>query len=206
MARAEDAGNVPLVGGDLAVDFVNTVAGDRRGLAVDHLRSYDDLVTWAVHADTIPVSWARTLRRAAAAHPALAARTLARAVALREAIHEVLLSIVERRATPPDALAVVSAEAADAAARLRLERSGRAFEYVWDATPDPAAVLHKVARSAGRLLTEGRLDRLKVCAGDDCGWLFVDTSKAGRRRWCDMADCGSRDKARRYYRRQRAEA
>ncbi|WP_344746998.1 CGNR zinc finger domain-containing protein [Streptosporangium vulgare] len=32
-----------------------------------------------------------------------------------------------------------------------------------------------------------------------CYWLFLDTSKNGRRRWCSMTTCGSRDKARRYY-------
>jgi predicted RNA-binding Zn ribbon-like protein len=33
--------------------------------------------------------------------------------------------------------------------------------------------------------------RLRRCAGDNCGWFFIDTSKGGRRRWCDMATCGN---------------
>jgi predicted RNA-binding Zn ribbon-like protein len=49
------------------------------------------------------------------------------------------------------------------------------------------------------LLTQGQLDRLGECPS--CGWLFLDTSKNRRRRWCSMATCGSRDKARRYYER-----
>jgi predicted RNA-binding Zn ribbon-like protein len=45
--------------------------------------------------------------------------------------------------------------------------------------------------------------RLKLCDGPNCSWLFLDTSKAGRRRWCDMADCGNAAKSRRHYARQR---
>jgi len=40
--------------------------------------------------------------------------------------------------------------------------------------------------------------RLRVCANDDCRWAFEDTSRAGRRRWCDMTSCGNVAKARRY--------
>jgi predicted RNA-binding Zn ribbon-like protein len=43
---------------------------------------------------------------------------------------------------------------------------------------------------------------VKECDGHDCGWLFLDTSKAGRRRWCSMDVCGNRAKAQRYRRRR----
>ncbi|MAZ90474.1 MAG: hypothetical protein CMH94_02945 [Oceanicaulis sp.] len=48
------------------------------------------------------------------------------------------------------------------------------------------------------LLAEDNAVRLKQCDGERCGWLFLDTSKAGRRRWCDMATCGNVSKARRH--------
>lgn len=44
--------------------------------------------------------------------------------------------------------------------------------------------------------------RVKACGG--CGWLFVDRTRNGSRRWCISAMCGSRDKARRYYHRKKA--
>ena len=44
----------------------------------------------------------------------------------------------------------------------------------------------------------GTTDRLRICANDDCRWVFEDTSRAGRRRWCDMTSCGNVAKARRY--------
>jgi predicted RNA-binding Zn ribbon-like protein len=68
--------------------------------------------------------------------------------------------------------------------------------------PEPRTVRQlgwEVAVSAIELLTQGPVDRLGECPS--CGWLFLDTSKNRRRRWCSMATCGSRDKARRYYER-----
>jgi len=61
-----------------------------------------------------------------------------------------------------------------------------------------ARILGRIARSAADLLTSGELDRVKVCDAHDCGWFFVDVSRNKSRRWCDMAGCGNRDKARRY--------
>ena len=49
-------------------------------------------------------------------------------------------------------------------------------------------------------------DRFRICANDGCRWVFEDTSRAGRRRWCDMSSCGNRDKVRRYRSKQRPQA
>jgi predicted RNA-binding Zn ribbon-like protein len=41
--------------------------------------------------------------------------------------------------------------------------------------------------------------RLRHCLNDQCGWLFMDDSKNGSRRWCSMRSCGNRAKAQRHY-------
>jgi len=49
---------------------------------------------------------------------------------------------------------------------------------------------------------------VRICeatATDGCGWLFLDETRNRSRRWCSMKDCGNRAKARRHYRRRRAE-
>jgi predicted RNA-binding Zn ribbon-like protein len=47
-------------------------------------------------------------------------------------------------------------------------------------------------------------DRLRICANEDCRWAFEDTSRSGRRRWCDMTTCGNVAKARRHRARHKA--
>jgi predicted RNA-binding Zn ribbon-like protein len=64
-------------------------------------------------------------------------------------------------------------------------------------------LLWRIARSAAELLTDDQLARVKLCAMPDCGWLFLDDSRAGNRRWCSMETCGNRHKARRHYRRHK---
>jgi hypothetical protein len=63
-----------------------------------------------------------------------------------------------------------------------------------------AALLQAIEASAAALLVDrGDAVRLKCCPSDDCGWLFVDETGNARRRWCSMASCGNRSKARRHY-------
>jgi predicted RNA-binding Zn ribbon-like protein len=65
--------------------------------------------------------------------------------------------------------------------------------------PSVDLVSFQVALWAVPLLAELPDPRLRICDGNDCSWLFLDSSKGGRRRWCDMATCGNVSKARRHY-------
>jgi len=78
------------------------------------------------------------------------------------------------------------------------------FSWSWDAG-DAALdrMLWPVALSAVGLLTSGDLSRIRQCGGDNCGWLFLDTSRNRSRQWCAMNDCGNLAKVRRFRQRQR---
>jgi predicted RNA-binding Zn ribbon-like protein len=79
----------------------------------------------------------------------------------------------------------------------------RMLRWVWELTEAPAtAIVGPVAWQAADLLAEGNLDRLKECPGDNCGWLFLDTSRNRSRTWCSMKTCGNAAKVKRF--RQRA--
>jgi predicted RNA-binding Zn ribbon-like protein len=56
-----------------------------------------------------------------------------------------------------------------------------------------------LADSAAEVVLTVNPERLKTCAGNHCGWMFVDESPNNRRRWCAMAICGNRAKAKRHY-------
>jgi predicted RNA-binding Zn ribbon-like protein len=63
-------------------------------------------------------------------------------------------------------------------------------------------LLGVVALEVVEFLTSGQIDRVRACANPRCGWMFVDTSRNRARRWCEMATCGNRAKARAHYARR----
>jgi predicted RNA-binding Zn ribbon-like protein len=90
------------------------------------------------------------------------------------------------------------------AARNRLASTPAGL--AWDWRLDPSRLDHPlgpIAWSTADLLTSPEAHRLSLCAADDCGWLFIDSSRNHSRRWCDMADCGNRAKVRRFRSRRR---
>jgi predicted RNA-binding Zn ribbon-like protein len=66
----------------------------------------------------------------------------------------------------------------------------------WAAPATVEQVVSTLAREAIEILAGPMAERIKVCAADDCGLVFVDTSRPGSRRWCSMDRCGNRAKLR----------
>jgi predicted RNA-binding Zn ribbon-like protein len=199
------AGRLPLVGGRLCLDFVNTSSGRGTPTHQDHLAAYNDLLAWAHHAGALDAKAALALADLGRRKPIAARRLLTNAVKLRESLFAILTALA--RGLPPPDLALAGLNAALAASHrvARLERRSGGFSWAWPARPPQLALpLWLIARSAAELLTDAPLDRLKTCAGEACGWVFLDTTRNGRRRWCEMAVCGSRAKMRRYRRRHTA--
>jgi len=188
------------VAGALSLDFVNTVGGIRSGPSDDKLARYEDLAEWAVLGGALSKEEGARLAQRAAQDPDQAARELARARDFREALHAVFSARMEDGTVPKAAMERVNAEIGRALSHARLVPADGHYHWGWDNTDMLEAPLWAVARDAGRLLTEGSAARLRECASDTCGWLFLDTTKNRSRRWCDMKGCGNRDKVRRYRR------
>jgi predicted RNA-binding Zn ribbon-like protein len=82
---------------------------------------------------------------------------------------------------------------------LELEVRGNDCCWRWHDRSSPAdRILWPVVRSAADLVTSDQADRIRECAGENCSWLFLDSSRNRSRRWCSMASCGNRAKARRH--------
>jgi predicted RNA-binding Zn ribbon-like protein len=64
------------------------------------------------------------------------------------------------------------------------------------------AVRAVLAWDALRVSSPGRL---RPCANSECQLFLIDRSKPNTARWCSMAICGNRMKARRHYRRSRSD-
>jgi predicted RNA-binding Zn ribbon-like protein len=191
-----------LTGGALCLNFANTLDNRGHERPRELLDAFPQFVAWSRQAGALAGGQAAPLLRRAARRPAAAQATLRRATALREAIYRIFSACVEHRAAPPADLALFNAAAAGAFQKLRIGRTRRGFVWEWE--DDPAALdrmLWPVLRSAADLLTSPDLRRVRVCASHSCGWLFLDRSKNGSRRWCDMKICGNRAKVKRFYKR-----
>jgi predicted RNA-binding Zn ribbon-like protein len=198
------AGRLPIVGGRTCLDFLNTTSGRGTADRREHLHAYGDLLAWAHHAGALGAEETLALARLARGRAAAARRILAQAVRLRDTLHVIFEATAHGRRVPPDAVDRLNCFIAGAAKGARLEP---ADDSRWRWSSDAKRLerpLWSIIRSAAELLTAGPLDRVKVCPGPACGWIFLDQTRNGRRRWCEMRVCGSRAKMRRYQRRQRA--
>ena len=190
--------------GTTCLDLANTWGG-RPNPASDQLQRYDDLVGWAIRTGSLSEAEADRLRTAAALRPAEAARAVDEARALRESIYRALASRAAGRAPAPPDLEALNRALERALARLRVCPDETCCGWSWSFSPDDFdRPLWPAVRSAAELLTEGETVRVHECEAQDCTWLFLDRSRGGRRRWCDMSSCGNREKARRHYRRRKA--
>lgn len=195
-----------LVGGHVIVDLVNTVTA-RNAEPADWLDGFERLLEWAELSEQFDRRALRTLRGLSNAHPRAAARALDRTRALREALHEVLSAIAGDYAPPATALRHLEGRWTEAMAHAGAEVSGGRVRLALDVETSRLDYLnHELAFRSLDLLEDLPAGRMRVCAGSACGWVFIDRSKAGRRRWCDMATCGNAEKSRRHYRRTRTGA
>lgn len=194
------------VGGDPALDFVNTVAWTSTGLTSEKLIDYDALLRWGEGADVVASGDADALRHRARTDPSGATAALERARAMRDTVHAIFLATAHGERPPGAALDAFNTALSDAEAHGAItvaEPDGRLVREWRGLHERMDGVLWPVLRAAAALLTSPEMARVRACAGEDCGWMYVDRSRNGMRRWCEMETCGSRAKARRYYARRR---
>ncbi|MFE0757319.1 CGNR zinc finger domain-containing protein [Inquilinus sp. NPDC058860] len=190
------------IGGSLSLDFVNTEMwrGDVP-LRGERLTGYGELALWAGHLGILDRAGVRRLIQEAERRPDAAAAVLATALRLRGALGRILTAPA---AASPDDLAVLNAVLARAPTRTGLAPARSGFAWAMTETDPLEQPLWPVVWDAAELLVSGRAERVGSCSDPDCAWVFLDTSRNRSRRWCSMADCGNRHKARRHYERVRA--
>jgi predicted RNA-binding Zn ribbon-like protein len=189
---------------DTGLAFVNTLELER-GELVDRLDSYAAALRWFRDHDLLHAGMLEAELKRNDADPEGSERTLARIRRVRTAMRELTDAAVESR-TP---------------AQRDLDEINRALRthYTWYLVPahdgvsldhkhegDPiAGALARLTESVASEVSSGHPEQLRICANEDCRWVFSDTSRTGRRKWCDMATCGNRAKVARHREKKRAE-
>ena len=214
--QASAAAEMRLIGGRLCLDFINTVDGrksdsprrESRSLdkvVGDKLADYSSLVEWSLHSGIVTATEAERLIQAGKRNARGAKDVFDRAIALREALYRICKAIISGRRPQTVDLETVNDELVRARSHERLTHETNGFTWEWvDSETALDRMLWLIAQSAAELFTTADLSRLRECSGEDCGWLFEDTSKNRSRQWCVMQDCGNVAKVRRFRTRLRS--
>jgi predicted RNA-binding Zn ribbon-like protein len=185
---------------DLCLSFANTRQWRGADKPTETLHDSTDLLRWIETSGGLGAEAIRLAHEWSDAHPKRAARMFSNAIELREVIFRAFSAVAEGAAVAGADLAVLRNALAEAPARTRLDAAGGA--YAWRTPPlqpETSDLLAPVLWSVGDLLLRSKERRVRRCANPECLWLFIDESRMGTRRWCDMTSCGNRAKARRHY-------
>jgi len=171
-----------MISADLCLEFANTRYWRGQDTPTETLNAPADLAAWTK------------------APKAPAQKEFEQALELRETIHRLFDAVAQGKAPVIRDFEGLNAALAAAPARTVLKRDKETFDWDLDVKSGTAlALLAPVLWSAGDLLASAKLAKVRRCANPECLYLFLDESRAGKRRWCMMSSCGNRAKARRHY-------
>ena len=191
----------PFVGGHLVLDFVNTASDHTNTPGDDDLApGYVNLVGWSRQAEALTDEDATQLLRAASKQPREAAAVRKRALALREALHAIVLALTSDVEPAAHSLELFNHEYAVAIGHGGYVSAGSRLEWRWPSGPDVDLdrMLWPVCRSAADLLGGERLAKVRQCAAPGCQAMFLDGSKNGSRRFCSASGCGTAVRVQRF--------
>ena len=178
---------IRLDGGRLCIDFANTIHNRSAVAAEDYLATPERYVEWAKRTGAVAANEAIRLPKSSEER----ARLMADIRTLRDAIYRLLVATLDGAALPADALRTANAWLLEARKDQALADDGRLILSTNRA--DASLLLKRIALDLVDTLALAQVGefRLGHCANQSsCGWLFADTSKNGRRRWCAMETCG----------------
>jgi len=178
---------IRLDGGRLCIDFANSIHDRFAAIAEDYLATPDRYEEWARRTGALQADEAIALPQTDAARAGL----MTDIRALRAVLFGILAAQADHAALPASALKAANSWLLKARQDQQLASDGQLLLRTQPG--DPHLPLKRIALDLVDTLALHRTGRLtlKHCANQSsCGWLFADTSKNGRRRWCSMQTCG----------------
>jgi predicted RNA-binding Zn ribbon-like protein len=185
---------------DLCLDYANTLSWRGTEKPAEELHDLAALTSWLERSalvGTLPHRDGGSLVQDRGEH---GRELFAEAIAMREAIFRIFSAFATGEEVALADFTALEHALAKAPSRNALRRADGA--YAWRiAGPllTMPQLLAPVLWSAGDLMVNAARRRIRRCANAQCLWMFIDESKSGTRRWCQMSACGNRAKARRHY-------
>jgi predicted RNA-binding Zn ribbon-like protein len=197
MRKQRESETQRLIGGEVCLDFTNTLNGHARLPHHEYLQDYRDLVLWGRHAGVLNSKEMELLLREARIHSAEAEEVYQCGLEMRETIFRLFSSKAKGKRAEAGDLKNLNAKWIKEMGHAQLIRSAGGYNIGWDDEPCLERPLRTVTESAIRLLTSPQMNQVRQCDGEGCDWLFIDTSRNHLRKWCSMDECGNRAKMRR---------
>lgn len=189
MNNVEHIQNSPLDGGNLCLNFINTIKDRLVADPKDYLTGKNEWIAWLKQVDILEEDVEDSTE---------INFDLAKIIKERELLHRIFQGLVFKREIKEKDLKCFDQSL------VKVRRSTKLFiannqpqEYLEIDKNDLNSYLLKIGKAAHELLVSEETDRIKECG--NCGWIYLDSSKNKCRKWCNMDTCGNEVKARKYY-------
>jgi predicted RNA-binding Zn ribbon-like protein len=168
----------------------------------DYFNSISDVIHWCRRLDIISQETERILLREMKRNPEKAEIYFKETIAFRELLYSVFQPLSTDKNVPSAVMdkynALLSAYFPD----LRIKQTTKGFIEDWALDENSfKRLLAFILNDSYETLLSNKLNRIKACG--NCGWLFYDSTKNSKRRWCSMKSCGSSIKALEWYYRKK---
>jgi predicted RNA-binding Zn ribbon-like protein len=194
-SKAPGIENISLVGGRLCLDFVNTTNWDGNNAIDDRLIGFSSILTWGARVGLIKFESNLIRMQERGGVEGGSDSKVLRVKEFRYHLRQMLIG--------GDAPEDISVEALNGSLNPAINQTLKCVDQKMVLTlheTDLSWILTPLGYSAVEILISPLRERVKKCPGSRCGWLFLDTSPNNRRRWCSMATCGNKHKAKNFYR------
>ncbi len=178
----------PLLGGRLALNFVNAAAHSRE-------LHWEELIAFLEASRIVSAERGARLLLLPKSDPQSADALLGKSHRLRESLHRVFTAMVRKERIAREWVEPVNAILRITEGHDELLQQDQSWRIEYIAREDSLDwLLAAFARSAAEIVVEGAKAPIRLCANPRCGLFFYDASRTHRRRWCSMSSCGNRNK------------
>jgi predicted RNA-binding Zn ribbon-like protein len=191
-------GTYKLIGGEISLDFINTISWPNTSKEHDWLDQPINFLDWAVAAKVIDKHTSNVLKELSQDQ---LVRQMDQVLLIRNDLQEILRPLAFNKNPTSVAIDKLNLLVHKVSVLRRIDL--KSYQWTWTSPTSLIEVAAPLIWDTAHILTSCDHSRIGHCPA--CNWIFYDATRNHTRKWCDMEDCGSRDKALRYYHRQKGE-
>ncbi len=206
MNKEKNIDTLPIDGGVLCLNFVNTVDSRTKHGAHEYLSDYQQFMLWCNKVEITADTRLDQLAGYAKTHKKEASQALTKIISIRENLYLLFATIASGQVGKLDqhVLHHFNTNLAESLSHLRFKQEeNHLIQTFTKESINLCEPVWVIVKSAYDLLIGKDYERIKLCHAPDCGWLFLDHTKNNKRRWCNPSTCGSIEKSKRYYRKKK---